>query len=107
MFLIIKFINYNCIQRIVVDMGGVTATATTGVLLLALVSMYGCSGTLSARDDRDSYTIDLKGESWELVPVNNTRVESLRDIRDGVYSIELASVRPQCDLGRGASVRYW
>lgn len=78
---------------------------TKGALLLsllALISIPGCWAALSARDDNNSYIIDWKGESWTLVPVNNSRVDSLRDIRDGVYSIELASVRPQCDLGRGA-----
>ncbi|KAI8110445.1 hypothetical protein M9435_002120 [Picochlorum sp. BPE23] len=80
---------------------GTFNTKTTRVLsLLLLVFIPSCWATVSTRDDRKSYIIDWKGESWTLVPVNNSRVDSLRDVRDGVYSIELASVRPECDLGR-------
>lgn len=40
---------------------------------------------------------NLFKDSWKLIPSKNGSVNSLADLKDGVYAFELASARSGCE----------
>jgi hypothetical protein len=64
-----------------------------GMLCLVLALLLQCR---SLGEARQSKAAGFDHDAWELLPVENGSINSLSDVSDGVYSIELAETRPAC-----------
>lgn len=60
--------------------------------LLFSAGLHSVSAT-DARIDKDEY---FQNDSWRLIPAENKIVSTLSDLKDGVYFLELSSIRSEC-----------
>lgn len=72
------------------------------LFVVTLVLLAPVRGVLGAekgaiRDGTFQYT--RKNQSWLLAAVDNRRVETLKDLKTGVYLVELAATRGSCPRG--------
>ena len=75
---------------------GVFLLVVTLALLVPVRGVFG-AGKGAIRDDTFQYT--RKKQSWTLSAVDNRRVETLKDLKTGVYLVELADTRASCPRG--------
>lgn len=61
--------------------------AVACALVLFLPEIY------AATIDKDSLFTYHQNESWSLAPAGDQPVQSIEDLRDGIYSLSLAEVR--------------
>lgn len=72
-------------------------TRATFALLVLLQVWIGVSGYPMAIDIEKNINTFIKKDSWALAPVGeNATVQSVTDLRDGVYAISLTAERPAC-----------
>jgi hypothetical protein len=58
---------------------------------------YGVFGGEEARIDlKNDY---LNNDAWDLVEAGNKAITSLSELSDGVFSLQLAAVRSDCETG--------
>ena len=79
-------------------MFGVTATRVHTLLWLAVLLMTRATAYAATQECLHH----KKDESWNLVPVEPQPIRSLDELTDGVYTVELASLRTSCGKGQGA-----
>lgn len=72
------------------------------VKIASLVVLLVCSNPGGVRAQPESKRARYFDENaWTLIRKENERLKSLKDLRDGVYSLELASSRSSCGSGPG------
>ncbi len=69
--------------------------ATPCTMVLPLLLLLVGHGVSAAKDRVFGDTININ-DSWELIPAEDTAVESLADLKDGVYLLELSTKRTDC-----------
>ena len=75
-----------------------TSKRLNGVLAL----VYALAVFIAPRQTLAQKCLDhTKDNSWSLIDVKPEPIRSLDDIKDGVYSVELASTRTSCGKGQG------
>ena len=70
------------------------------VLCLALLLLWP-EARAASRWHNTRFNSRSPGNSWALKPVTKQLIETIDDLRDGVYSLELAAARPtSCKVSR-------
>jgi hypothetical protein len=72
------------------------------LLLEVWTAHHGIVGAEQAGTDlKNDY---LKKDAWNLVEAGNKAITSLSELSDGVFSIELAAVRSDCETGTDSAL---